>query len=689
MADELATAYTDLVPVLSDAATMVEGLSKKLKSTADSFSTVASQCNATKNAVMKLMSISSATDAISALGLSFQAMAGNLQVASNTLKFFSNAGTSAIHAATAIGSFIKSLGGSSLGAIQAFGKTLAHALLPSSFFKTVQELSGDLSRGLRDCKNDLSKSFSDAGDVIASKFNGLGEKINAKLKGVPGIVGSKLSHIKSVMGESAHKAMDAFCSRFNVSRSIDQEGTKMSNALRGISTVAKKTGSALAVASVGLTSIVGGLFMAGAAALTSGINVEASMNSMVKTINDLIVNMPLVAQEIASQLPMIASFFISAIPALVQSFSQAMMTLGPALIQALTLLMQILPTMLPVLIESITMMIAQLVPVFIELIPLLLEAGLLLFTALLDALSQILPLLIEALPQFIMMVSEALIANLPLLMEGAFTLFMALVQAFIAMLPILISSLPSLINSVISTLISYLPQMGTAAGQLFMSIVEAIPGILGSLVGAVMDLLSRIPSYISGFASSIADAGWNMMMGLIDGIKNAVGNIIGMIGEVCGGIVDSVKSFFGINSPSKLMAQLFGYVGAGAALGIAHQIPRVAGAMHQMVEGVASEAEGLKPELPIAFIWDDEPAGGFAAKKLSEELAVSDIHSVDALAISELESALVASSDKSNEVLMEVANRLTYLLTAIYHVIPSGMDDFDFDRRVRKAVAHG
>ena len=92
----------------------------------------------------------------------------------------------------------------------------------------------------------------------------------------------------------------------------------------------------------------------------------------------------------------------------------------------------------------------------------------------------------------------------------------------------------------------------------------------------------------------MASAAGNLIKGLIKGIGNGTKAVINKIKEICSGALDAVKKFFGIASPSKVMAQMGNYMMQGLENGIAS-----AGA------GVVSEAQKVNQAVANAFGVDD------------------------------------------------------------------------------------
>ena len=68
--------------------------------------------------------------------------------------------------------------------------------------------------------------------------------------------------------------------------------------------------------------------------------------------------------------------------------------------------------------------------------------------------------------------------------------------------------------------------------------------------------------------SQYYDVGNDIAEGIAEGIEDGEGAVIGAAKKISYSIEKTVKDYFGISSPSRLMKHLFGYVGDGAAIGL-------------------------------------------------------------------------------------------------------------------------
>ena len=298
---------------------------------------------------------------------------------------------------------------------------------------------------------------------------------------------------------------------------------------------------------------------------------------------------PTVIEGILSQLPLLVSFVFSdllpsvlsliqditpkilkSILLLIPQLCSDLLNAAPLILKAaLSLLMSIvdaIPIIAQKLIsEDLPKLINQICDFLIMALPLLLDAGTKLFMSLIEALPIIIGALEVALPQIIDKILTLILDGLPIILEGAIQLFMSLIRALPTILSLLTSELPKIISTTISTLLSKTPELLRAAVQLFTEIIKAIPQICVELARQMPLIISSIVDGLNSGFGLIKDVGSNLIRGLWDGIKNMskwIGDKIKGFGE---GVLNNLKSFFGIASPSKLMRDV---IGRNLALGI-------------------------------------------------------------------------------------------------------------------------
>ena len=151
--------------------------------------------------------------------------------------------------------------------------------------------------------------------------------------------------------------------------------------------------------------------------------------------------------------------------------------------------------------------------------------------------------------------------------------FLSNVVEFFSQLP---GKVLEFLTSVISNVTTWVANMGSKA-------LEAGRNFFNNLVNTV----SQIPGRMLSIGSDIVSGIWN-------GISGAAGWLWNQISGFCSNIVNSIKNFFGIGSPSKLMAKEVGkWIPPGITVGIDDAMP-------QAVRNIDAEMGAIAAVNPFA-----------------------------------------------------------------------------------------
>lgn len=114
---------------------------------------------------------------------------------------------------------------------------------------------------------------------------------------------------------------------------------------------------------------------------------------------------------------------------------------------------------------------------------------------------------------------------------------------------------------------------------------------------AANELVTSIVETISSLPGKMLEIGENLVRGIWDGIVG-MGDWIGnMIKGFCDDVVGGIKSFFGINSPSKLMRDMIGkYLPSGIAIGFEMAVPDASKDMNKSMQSMMGT---VKKELDL------------------------------------------------------------------------------------------
>lgn len=221
-------------------------------------------------------------------------------------------------------------------------------------------------------------------------------------------------------------------------------------------------------------------------------------------------------------------------------------------------------TLLPLLIPAVIELLVALVTAITENLPLIINAAIVLLQAVADGIIQALPLLIPAVFQLIQALVITLMENIPVLVTAILEISKALATALIENVPLLVDAALALITAIIAAIGENYPlfvQVGLdLLEQMTIGILEYVP----TLIAVFPEIISSIVTGLTNLLPAIWQAGVSIVTGLIGGIKSKIAEVIAPFT----GIVDQVKSALGIQSPSKVFAEIGNMVGKGFEVGV-------------------------------------------------------------------------------------------------------------------------
>lgn len=239
------------------------------------------------------------------------------------------------------------------------------------------------------------------------------------------------------------------------------------------------------------------------------------------------------------------------------------------------------------LMTGINQVINTLLTALISMLPQIIEAGIQVIVSLIQGIATSLPTLIPQIIECVLLIATTLLDNIDLIIDAGISLLIGLAEGLIVALPQLIDKIPIIIDKLINAIVDNLPkiiEMGiTLIVKLAVGLVKAIPQLISKIPQIISSLINGIASYYSKMGemgknllnkvkdgivsgiSKISEVGKNLVQGLWNGINNAKDWVLGKIKGFGQSILNGIKSFFGINSPSKLFED---QIGKNLALGI-------------------------------------------------------------------------------------------------------------------------
>jgi phage-related protein len=130
-----------------------------------------------------------------------------------------------------------------------------------------------------------------------------------------------------------------------------------------------------------------------------------------------------------------------------------------------------------------------------------------------------------------------------------------------------VAAIPQIISSIVSAFSNRGPDIKAAGKNLFENVKDGISSIADSIADTVSNTIKGWIQSIKNTVSSWKDAGSNLISGLWNGISDKAQWLYNQITGMGTTIVNKVKSLFGIASPSKVFAEIGGYMAEGLGEG--------------------------------------------------------------------------------------------------------------------------
>lgn len=264
------------------------------------------------------------------------------------------------------------------------------------------------------------------------------------------------------------------------------------------------------------------------------------------------------------------------------------------------------------------------------------------FGIILDAVASIVSAVVDALAPVIQVIAEAL--------GGIITVLAEIVGAVVdALAPAI-----KLIGDVLGAIFGVIAKIVNLVCGVLKPVIDVICGALK----AIGDVINNIFNGVKNLTSKAVETGKNIIQGIGTGIKNAATGLWNGIKNIGNNIVNGFKNFFGIHSPSKLMADEIGeYLPAGIDEGMKNAMPALlSSAEDQMGDLVDTVKDGAAEA--------DSAIAGNGMPLLSEVSGKVDI-------VDGLDDVLTRFSDKVADSFTSLLDRLTEITQSANFSIPA------------------
>lgn len=347
--------------------------------------------------------------------------------------------------------------------------------------------------------------------------------------------------------------------------SVDSSSLSFGNIVNAISVMQSKMGISGTTAKEASSTIQGSVNSLKAVWQNMLTTISSESDSfMQQQIENLVSSIETVAENIMPRVQIIIDGIVDLVIGLSGKIVENMPQIMEAGMQILQKLLDGITSMLPQITPVIFQIIDNIVQFLTQNLPTILTLGTQILFELMRGIAESLPDLVPQIVDVIIKIMEVFNDNFSTFLELGVKVILGLIEGLIKSIPTIISNLPTIIEAIINyfTLSKFLTLGKTI-----------ISGLIKGLGQTVPNLLKEIPKIVGKIIKGFAEGGWKTVgQDIIKGIVNgftSMGNFIwDAIKKVGSSMLDGIKSFFGIKSPSRVMKNQVGtYLAEGIGIG--------------------------------------------------------------------------------------------------------------------------
>lgn len=297
-------------------------------------------------------------------------------------------------------------------------------------------------------------------------------------------------------------------------------------------------------------------------------------------------------EGISGQLPLLAEQSSGILTSLLSGLSVGIPEILNIGTEILIQLMQGIEDALPGLPEKAILVIKSIVESLAENIGLLVDSGIEMIMVLGKSLIDSIPTLIQEVPKIVIAIADIINTNAPKLLIAALELIIQLGIGLIQAIPTLIANIPKIIEAIIKAFLAF--NWINLGKQLMTGLKDGVVAGGRFLIDSFNSIITTVKTNISQLPAQFTQIGGQLITGLWNGIASMKDWIINNIFSFATGITSSIKSFFGIESPSKVMREQVGKpIVQGIGVGIKQNEKYAVDAAKEMSKKTIDASKGV------------------------------------------------------------------------------------------------
>lgn len=398
---------------------------------------------------------------------------------------------------------------------------------------------------------------------------------------------------------------------------VDANDMSFGNIVNAISVVQKNMGIMGTTSKEAATTITGSVNSM-KAAFDNFLNGSGTPEQLSETIVTALKN---IGSAVGKLGPSIIDGLVELTDTLVQYIPSAVEKATPALVGGAVQLVNSLVTALPQLTQALLNAIMQLLQSLTPQIPIIVQNLLNGILQIVNQLATLFPTLIPQLIQAVLGIIPVLLNNIPAFINAGVQLLVGLANGIVTAIPQLIDALPLIIEKAVEALATLAPTLATVAPILM---VKLAWGLIKAIPQLVMKIPEIIYAMVKGLKNGISDfisIGGDLVKGLWQGIGDKVDWIVGKIKGFGRSVINGLKDFFGIHSPSTE----FAWIGKMNILGLENGMEDMQGELNDTINSMinlspsllASASNTYNPNINVAVnnSFEQDPLGQMVQKR--------------------------------------------------------------------------
>ena len=289
---------------------------------------------------------------------------------------------------------------------------------------------------------------------------------------------------------------------------------------------------------------------------------------------------------IAEQIP---GLFASLIPTTEESVGNLLSVITDGIIGMFDSLTANFPQIVTVLLAQVDYIIEDLK----ERWPAFMETGIGIVLGILDGIIRNVPSLIAGMANMLADMINKISENLPFFLQKGGELLGKFLLGILQRLPSLLAGIVQIIGAILSAF----ARVNWA--QLGWNIIKGLAMGIGALIGVALSAIGNVISSLvrSVNPNALTEVGGNLIRGLWNGIMNVKDWILGKIKGFVGDVTQGIKDFFGIHSPSRVMAKEIGrWLPPGIVNGFEAAMPRALSSIKSNMQDMVTQMQGAVDE---------------------------------------------------------------------------------------------